>query len=192
MSTDSLRDTSPGFSISAYPIMGKYLGYCMYVLFDFTYHTNSGIYFLSYTAEEGRHILLGWRQQQVALEYTQPYSYNMIHIYDLGERWDLRGTISMWRFGGLSGTHTIIKTYSLFSDSGTLSEENRKFNIYKTKQTFWEQSDIYIYSRIRVEREPTRLLLNSMVYSLIQGHNLKNTINESRTRHKNRTENIVT
>ena len=90
--------------------MGTYLGYSIYVLFAFTDHTKYTstavlIFYHSYAVEEGEkglHIFLGWRQQQVVLEYTRPQSYNKtpVQIYDLGQWWDLmlRGTaVSMQR-----------------------------------------------------------------------------------------------
>ena len=85
-----------------------------------------------FITEEGWHSFWGWRQQQVFLEYTRSQSCNKIQIYDFGEWWELCGTISMRWLGQLPETHTI-KTYYLFYDSGTQSEENHYSITYQVQ-----------------------------------------------------------
>ena len=92
----------------------------MYVLFAFTDHVpvqQYRLFYRSYTAEEGLHNFLGWRQHQVVLEYTWPQSCNNTQICDLGE-W----TISMRRLGRSPGTRTIGRIPKL----GTSSIVNRR------------------------------------------------------------------
>ena len=87
---------------------------------DFTDHVpvqQYRLFYRSYTAEEGLHNFLGWRQHQVVLEYTWPQSCNNTQICDLGE-W----TISMRRLGRSPGTRTIGRIPKL----GTSSIVNRR------------------------------------------------------------------
>ena len=110
MSTDSLMGKSLGSRISTHSLMGKYLGYSLYVLFAFTHHVCTStpvLTFYSLIYCRGAAHFLGWRQHQTVLGYTRIQSYNKKQIYDLGEWWDLRGTISMRRLGRQPGTHTI-------------------------------------------------------------------------------------
>ena len=79
---------SLGSKIPSYSLMGKYLGYSMYVLFVLSYHlpvTQYCLFYHSFKPGEGLVIFLGLPQQQEVLEYTRPQLYNKIQIYDLGE-----------------------------------------------------------------------------------------------------------
>ena len=100
MSTFSLIGNCLGSGISTY-ILRANIEVVVYTCFSRLpiMHNYSSIDFFnqSYTAEEKLHICLGWRQQQVVLEYARKQSYNKIETYDVGEGWDLRGTISMRR-----------------------------------------------------------------------------------------------
>ena len=51
-------------------------------------------------------------------------------IYDLGEWWDLRGTMTMRRLGRQPGTYTINDCY-LFSYSGTQFDVNHYDRLIK-------------------------------------------------------------
>ena len=62
------------------------------------------------------------------MEYTRPQSYNTIQTYDLGEWWDLRGTISMRRLGRWRETHTIGHRRK----PGPSTVDNRKVNRVQT------------------------------------------------------------
>ena len=71
-------------------------------------YSSYDFFYRSYTAEE-LHNVLGWRQQQGSGlgVHTSSQSYNKIQIHDLGEWWDLCGTISMRRLDRWPGIHAI-------------------------------------------------------------------------------------
>ena len=107
--TNSLIGKSLGSMISTYSLMGKYLGYSMYVLCAFAHQIPVQVLtFLSLIYSRGAAYFLGWRQQQVVLEYPRQQSYNKVQIYNLGEWWDLHGTTSMRWLSRKAGTHSII------------------------------------------------------------------------------------
>ena len=71
-------------------------------------YSSYDFFYRSYTAEE-LHNVLGWRQQQGSGlgVHTSSQSYNKIQIHDLGEWWDLCGTISIRRLDRWPGIHAI-------------------------------------------------------------------------------------
>ena len=75
MSIDSLMDKSTGSKISTYCLMGKYLGYGMYlvrvIIFYLSYSSTAILTFYPSYSAEGLHFFLCCRQQQLVHEHSR-------------------------------------------------------------------------------------------------------------------------